>query len=230
MYETAYGPKYHLLKDLTGKDYPSAADIAKLIRADIKAGVAAGDLPDTFAGHAVTYAVTVENYSGGRSINIEVRGVPEADRTELRDTYGNGYETRVDNDAANVLLAKLNAYHWAYNYDGSDSMTDYYHVNYGGKFAKFESDWSAGERARKAARAKALKANPKPKRVSKRELVHHLRTVHRRAYDDRHSIDVMLAAHHYLHKNPAKTDGLSGTTPHFHAVDDALLTGKRDAA
>jgi hypothetical protein len=217
MYETAYGPRYHDLKALTGKDYPSAADIAKLIRADLKAGVASGDLPSTFAGYDVTYSVTVENYSGGRSIGIEVRGVPEAARTELRTDHF-GYEVNANTDDANALLAKLKTYHWAYNYDGSDSQTDYYHVNYGGAWPGFESDWAAKERAAKAAKAKERKANPpaKDNRPSKRELVAHLRGHHRRAYGPKHSIDVMLAAHNFLH-NHGKP--LAIETAHTHDDD-----------
>lgn len=232
MYETAYGPLYHELTRLTGKDYPSAADIAKLIRADIKRGVANGDLPATFAGidggtYDVTYAVTVENYSGGRSINIEVRGVPEKARLEMRTDF-RGYECMADTDDAKALLAKLKTYHWAYNYDGSDSMTDYYHVNYGGAWPKFESDWSAEDRARKNAKAKEAKANPKPKRVSKRELLNHLVRDHRRAYRHNDSIDRMLHGHKFLHEHMAETDGL--VRNHFHAADDPLLTGTKKVA
>lgn len=201
MYEKTYGSKYGDLKRLTGKDWASAADIAKLIRADIKAAVKAGDLPAVFAGHKVAYAVTVENYSMGRSIDITVRGVPEAARTTERDVYGHGYMTTVDTAEAVALKAKLKWYHEAYNYDGSDIMTDYFDVNYYGS-VEFESDWSRGERERRNARAKELKANPKPKRPSKRDVLAHLRE-HGRYYRDTARLDTLILIHAHAHKmNP----------------------------
>jgi hypothetical protein len=221
MYETAYGPRYKDLKALTGSDYPSAAAIAKLIRADIKKGVATGDLPATFAGYEVTYAVTVDNYSGGRSIDIEVRGVPEAVRTEDKDLHGHGYTNKVDTDDAKTLLAKLKSYHWAYNYDGSDSMTDYYHVNYGGAWPKFESDWSAADRVRKNAKAKAAKANPKPKKPSKLDLIRHLRDGHHVGYRDTNRLDLLLSIHALKHGQIDDT--------HDHAGDNLLPKVTADA-
>jgi hypothetical protein len=38
----------------------------------------------------------------------------------------------------NAILAALKEIHGAYNFDGSDSMVDYYHVNY---YGQVEVDW-----------------------------------------------------------------------------------------
>jgi hypothetical protein len=205
MYERHYGPKYNDLKALTGKEYATAADIAKLIRADLKAAVADGDLPTTFNDHPVSYAVTVDNYSGGRSIDISVRGIPEAARTKLMEPGDYGYRDHLDGypvdiPEATALLKKLEGYLWAYNYDGSESQVDYFDRSYYGH-ANFESDFGAGERARKAAKAREAKANPKPKKVgpSKRELVNHLRYGHKRRYSDRDSIARLTHGHGFLH-------------------------------
>lgn len=218
MYEKTYGAKYHKLHELTGKDYASAADIAKLIRADIKDAVRRGELPSEFAGHEVTYAVTVENYSMGRSIDISIRGIPEAARRAMRIDDRWGHEIEVDTADARALKAKLDGYLNAYNYDGSDIMTDYFNVNYYGH-AEFESEWAAKERAKKAARAKELKANPKPKRVSKRELLAHMRE-HGRYYRDTIRIDTLLLIHAHAHK---------GDAGHAHEDGDVLLPIKAAA-
>lgn len=219
MYDRTYGAKHHLL----GDRYVGAADIAKLIRADIKAGVKSGDLPTTFNGHEVTYAVTVNNFSGGRSINVAIRGVPEDARRRNLEPGDWGYhdhlsETKRDTEAAVELKAKVNSYLNAYNHDGSDTMTDHFDVNYYGN-ADFESMWTAEDRKRKAEKAAAQKANPKPKsdRPSKRDLINHLRYGHRRAYGPKYSIDVMLAAHMFLHREGAADAG------HTHDDGDLLL-------
>lgn len=69
MYERSYGDKY---ADLGGK-YQPAAFIAKLMRQDIRAALAADALP----GSAANYSVKIENYSGGRSIRIKAVDMPE---------------------------------------------------------------------------------------------------------------------------------------------------------
>lgn len=52
--------------EATGKTWASAADIAKLIRRDIRAAIKAGDLPGT----AKNYSVRSRSYSGGQAIDV----------------------------------------------------------------------------------------------------------------------------------------------------------------
>lgn len=125
---TTYGWKYEATKDL------DVADIAALIRADIREAQAAGRLgvlPD-----GVKFGVRIERYSMGQGINVTVRNAPEAwawapaDEDTLAD-YGPGV-TRVVSPACRDLGAVLRAILDGYNYDGSDSQSDYYHVRFSG--------------------------------------------------------------------------------------------------
>jgi antirestriction protein len=149
MTDRRYGPRY---AEVSGRWF-EASEIAKLMRRDIKAAIKAGELPGKFAN----YRVRVSNYSMGRS--IEVRAINLEGMWQDCDGTVPGTETVYDDGSASAqacpsythadarpgaaphrtLTAEgrrvrkvLEAIHWAYNYDGSDSMTDYYDKNYGG--------------------------------------------------------------------------------------------------
>lgn len=118
------GEKFH---DTAGLD---VADIAKLVRADIKAAVKAGEIPD------VKYGVRIERFSGGTAIRVNTTipgpdGVPSTDPRSVayqRDggmTYGRTYTVEMS-----ALSDKLQGIVDAYNFDDSDSMTDYFHVRF----------------------------------------------------------------------------------------------------
>lgn len=169
MTERSYGYKYAEL----GDQYRSAADIAKLMRRDIKQAIADGLLPAEPA-----YRVRVENYSGGRSIDITVEDFPNAwqecggyqhgahtagaGRTLCPDYFcaaklallgedKPGAQSHnvlsADAEAARITLERI---HGAYNHNGSDAMTDYFDVNYYGQVS-FESAGAAERRRRDAA-------------------------------------------------------------------------------
>lgn len=157
--------------------YESAADIAKRMRADIKAAVAAGELPA-----APKYSVRVENYSGGRSIDINVLDWPSA--WQQCDGYKPGHgagsgrpelctdyfcaprlellgEQRPGSQPHEVLtvdaraaLKVLEAIHGAYNYNRSDSMVDHFDVNFYGSVS-FETASQARSRAAESAKRDA---------------------------------------------------------------------------
>ena len=178
MYERAYGYKY------TEQQGKSLAEIAKLMRQDIKQAIAEALLP----GKPVKYSVRTETYSGGGSINIEVRDWPEAwqecdgykpgdrvvsgmGRQLCRDYFCAAMlaitgEERPGTQAHEVLTEDAQAVEMtlkrireAYNHDGSDSMVDYFDVNYYGHVS-FEgrraAERRAEEAARKAARREAI--------------------------------------------------------------------------
>lgn len=156
--DKSYGARYH---ETQGSGYMNTADIAKLMRADLKA---AGELPAD-----LKVSVTVENYSMGRSINIRAEYRPEfwakceGTFERLRDDGATDHvvcQRAWHQDAHEVLTVEgqrvqrvLDSIHGAYNYDGSDVMTDYFDVNYYGH-AEIESreasEGAAQERARKA--------------------------------------------------------------------------------
>jgi hypothetical protein len=140
MYETTYGTKYEATKDL------SRVEIAKLIRADIKAAVKAGTLP------AAKYSVTCQSYSGGGSINIKVADVNKEGfvlhnearlRWDLENPHAGLYNAPSNvrdlySPEAVEMKKTLEGIMGAYNYDGSDIQSDYFNVRfYGGA----EIDW-----------------------------------------------------------------------------------------
>lgn len=171
--DRAYGIRYGTMEGA----YMSAADIAKLMREDIRLEVSVGALP----GKPGNYSVRVHNYSGGRSIRIEARDLPDMWQTCDGIVPGSAdeYGARACPDAwcaghndpvyakharthrtltveARRILKILEAIHGAYNHDGSDVMTDYFDVNYYGE-ASIEDEWHAEYRAREQAKKAAAK-------------------------------------------------------------------------
>lgn len=131
-----YGAKYQQVRGMR------LADIAKLMRADIKlarkiglkadgpAALATVD-PIANAPTGIKYSVTTQTYSGGGSIDITIKGIP-ADWGFTYEQGGSDESRRKATAALEALAAELRAIHQAYNYDGSDLLTDYSDVNYYG--------------------------------------------------------------------------------------------------
>jgi hypothetical protein len=115
------GSKYEATRELDIKA------IAKLVRGDIAAAIADGDLP---AGSSAS--VRIERYSGGQSINVTLaipgpfRRTPE--QTEASRARGllKPWLSRSAFAAEGVVEAILAAY----NFDRSDSQSDYFHVRF----------------------------------------------------------------------------------------------------
>lgn len=102
------------------------ADIAKLVRADIKTAIAAGELPQ-----GMKVSVTIERYSMGRSLNVRVTACPGpivewSTRTEFSHPVRGVYFTA----SVVVWLDCLQAIVRAYSRREVDSQTDYYNVNF----------------------------------------------------------------------------------------------------
>ncbi len=124
------------------------AEIAKLVRADIKAAVKSGTLP------AGKYSVRIERYSMGSSISVRIgdldgvlfepeylvrgeeflRGGPVL-MADDRIAYPSRYLPWV-NETVSMVEEMLNAY----NHDRSDSMSDYYDVKFHARVT-LDSDW-----------------------------------------------------------------------------------------
>ncbi len=122
------GSKYDETKNL------GLADLAKLIRADIKALAVPG----------LKVSVRISRYSMGQSIELRVTEAPFvsnydellADDKLVADIVA---DRRCDcikmpwlTDAAREVHLALEAIHDSYNYDNSDSMTDYFHTRFAG--------------------------------------------------------------------------------------------------
>lgn len=174
MTSIAYGKKYSRGMDVK--------EIAALVRGEIKAAVKSGELPK-----ALKASVRIDRYSGGRSIDVKltcpglkVYSVPRllADRDEPNVYSGLNWMS----DEASEVTKKVKAMLDAYNFDGSDTMTDYFHVNFYSEVvldgnrdeelaalsglvkgtteydrAKYPKEWAAFE-AREAEKAKAAAA------------------------------------------------------------------------
>jgi hypothetical protein len=144
MYEREYGYKY-----AEGGRLDTAA-IAKLIRADIKAAVREGLLPSRWK-----YSVRIDRFSGGSSIDVRVKGCADAwtscpgyqqlsgdVRAGCRDPWCKAGGIHMDSphaqyhdvltDDAQAAKMTLERIHNAYNHDGSETMVDYFDVNYYG--------------------------------------------------------------------------------------------------
>jgi hypothetical protein len=137
MYERSYGYRYAELGD-----HPSAADIAKAMRADVKRAVSEGLLPAAWS-----YSVTSESFAGGRAVNLDVRDCPDAyelcdggagcrnvwcaARNDPRYAHGAGphHVLTAVAEAAKMTLERI---HNAYNHDGSELQVDYHDVRYYG--------------------------------------------------------------------------------------------------
>lgn len=108
------------------------AAVAKLVRADIKAAVGAGELP------AGTYSVRIERYSMGQAINVwlsdlagfGVKGTRVFDVEAMRRA-ARGEDVRlVKSDEMRAVLRKVEAIGEAYNRTEIDANADYHNVRF----------------------------------------------------------------------------------------------------
>lgn len=116
----------------TGSKYErdrNVADIAKDIRKDIAAAIKRKQIPPIKA------SVTIKRFSGGQSISITVDAVPKGfvipNLKRIRQDVGVAPREPIASllsPQASALLKVLEKIGNSYNFDKSDSMTDYYHV------------------------------------------------------------------------------------------------------
>jgi len=108
------GSKYQATKDWKPKD------VNKAVRADIAAAVKAGQLP------AAKYSVRTPHHG---SVDITVSGLPFQVRTPHYNpnAAGNDPVRFWQTPQARALQTAVEAIANAYNFDDSDSMTDYFH-------------------------------------------------------------------------------------------------------
>lgn len=169
MVETTYGAKYAETKDLT------RAEVAKRIRADIKAAVRSGAVPKG------TYSVRTESYAGGGSINVTFK-CPELSlhnaariRWEIENPYVS-FSTAPANigvrepysPEARGVIAQLEAIVAAYNYDGSDIQSDFFNVRFYGHVSP-ERNWDIESEKMEIALIEAEIASAKEAKASGQE-------------------------------------------------------------
>lgn len=113
MTNISYGSKYDKNRTTTEE--------AKLFHADVKTAIKTGALPK-----GLKLSVKTDYFSGGSAIRVKIVAVP-AGFVILDPTERTRYSTE-----ATTLKRKLESMLNEYNFDGSDTMTDYFHVNFYG--------------------------------------------------------------------------------------------------
>jgi hypothetical protein len=126
----------------------SRAEIAKLVRQDIKHATMRGDLPQ-----GLKVSVRTREYAGGGSIDVRVTSVPASFNVlflprvyaEFNTPHVYNNERPYRSVQAEALVHKLEAILQAYNFDDSDSQSDYFHVRFYGH-ADIDGDVTSKER------------------------------------------------------------------------------------
>lgn len=119
---TVYGHKYS--RELGG------AEIAAAVRNDIKEAVKRGDLP------RAKYSARLQRFAGGKSITITYADVPfelfnpKFLKFEIETDGRKFYEGDRFSPERKTLEKKLTEIASAYNFDGSDTQSDYFNVNF----------------------------------------------------------------------------------------------------
>lgn len=118
-----YGNKYDRTLDV--------AEIAKRIRAEIKDQIKRELLPDLKA------SVRTRRFAGGEAIDVEITAFPCAVLNPERLAFERanplaGCTLPRYNARASAALRQIQAIVDGYNYDGSDSQSDYFEVNFYG--------------------------------------------------------------------------------------------------
>jgi len=118
------GSKYVATKTM------STTEIAVAFRADVNAAIKAGELPK-----GLRLSVRTKYFSGGSSITVDITALPSGFRVLSDDYLRNPIRCapwQSKTEEAKALIAKLEGLLNAYNFDNSDSMTDYFHVRFYG--------------------------------------------------------------------------------------------------
>lgn len=110
-------------------------DIAKLVRKDLK---------ETF-GKDFKFSVTISHYSMGQSLNISILTSPRNYLNPIRVKDTNSDESIYIKEGFEVL-DKVESIVNQFNYDNSDSMTNYFDVNFYSNII-FDYDLTNGWRA-----------------------------------------------------------------------------------
>jgi len=113
MYDRVYGSEYKADMDIK--------DIAKEVRKLLKA-----EMPE------FKFAVRIDRYAGGQSLHIGIKEVPAGFQfvQENPNDFERDYRPMVWTKQLRDAQEQARAIGMRFNYDGSDSMTDYFDVNY----------------------------------------------------------------------------------------------------
>jgi hypothetical protein len=125
--ETVYGNKYESSKNL------NTAQIAKCFRSDVKVAILDGRLPE-----GLKLSVKIARFAGGSSIDVKVVNLPAG--FKFCEETRQGHITPLTPDGK-LVMDLLKEMLDAYNYDGSDLMTDYFNVRFYSHIGVCSSLW-----------------------------------------------------------------------------------------
>lgn len=143
----SYGRGFVGSKYVSGRD---TAETAALIRAELKELGAKGtaEIPK-----GTKFRVRIDRFAGGSSIDVKI--IPPADfmavnearvRVDLRLDPDEGPPVSLLTPQGLALVAAVEKIRESYGFDDSDTMTDYFHVDY---YGSSEIDWEFREAQRK---------------------------------------------------------------------------------
>lgn len=132
----SYGKGFKGSKYVAGRP---TKEIARFVRQDIKDGIKSGEFPK-----GLKCSIRYRSFSGGSSIECDVVALPSGFKVyndEALSSYSQEYLE---------LQGKLKALVQAYRYDDSDSMVDYFDVNFYGGYFDLDYRFEAELRKRKS--------------------------------------------------------------------------------
>jgi hypothetical protein len=109
--------------------FKPAAEVAKLIRAEIKDAKATGLLPKE-----LKVSVRSSSFAGGQAIDCTLSGLP----VETVWQYDSVYNTKIYTQAAKEICEIVEDIRNQWNLDRSESQVDYFDVMY---YGRAEWDW-----------------------------------------------------------------------------------------
>ena len=113
-YPVVTGPKYDR------EAWRTSAEVARLLRADLKAAQVSAALPPT-----AMFSVRSESFAGGQSVRVEIRNLPDREILDDHPDYPHRLG-RAARELEHVVRRLANAY----NRDASDRASDVYDVHY----------------------------------------------------------------------------------------------------
>ena len=113
-YRVMVGPRYDPAR------WRSSAEVAGLVRADLRAAQARGALPPS-----AVFSVRSDSFAGGQSVRVQIRNLPDR---EILDDHPD-FPRRLS-PAARELERTVRRVANAYNRDASDRRSDVYDVHY----------------------------------------------------------------------------------------------------
>lgn len=127
-------------------------EIAKILRSDIRAAIKSGEFPK-----GLKFSARIDRFSGGKSLHVYLSSLGDGgtilnparvklDRDEPHHTYS-PWDAKPYTATASRVMAAIKSMMNSFNYDDSDTMTDYFHVRF---YGDVTIDWRAEDEEKKA--------------------------------------------------------------------------------